>query len=426
MARVFATVGMGPWPFDRLVDALEAVSADHDVFAQIGTTTRTPTYPHRRFIDPSEFDRRLAEADVVITHAGNTVRVVQRTGRVPITIAREAARGEMANDHQVRFVEHERSRSPIIVLDGDLSGLGAAVDGFDALAGTVGQRPVPHRSRPAEVTRLLTPLWRDTRRTNPLHDDPTRRLSWSFAQLADLDGPHLDLGCGAGALVTALSGHTDRPVVGADPMPRAGPGVVGLVRIGGRDPLPFPDAAFTSVSMLDSLEHVWDESAVLAEVRRVLAPGGHLVVTVPRRHWLGFLDPDNAKFRWPRLHRRAYSLRFGAATHHRRFVDRDDGMCGDLAVERGEHHHYGAAELFERLDGAGFDVVGCDAANLWWRLADVPRLLLPESLRRLTHPILRVDARWFHQANLFVVATRGRGAPRAGAVPGPERTTWRQ
>lgn len=406
MARVFVTVGMGPWPFDRLIDAVEKVAENHEVFAQIGTANRTPTYPHERFIGAHEFDRRLAEADIVITHAGNTVRLVQRLGKVPVAVAREESRGEMANDHQVRFAEFERDLSPIIVLDGDLSDLAATVDGFGELSAMVSSRPVPPASDPRLISQRLTPVWRDTQVMNPLFDAPTRRLSWAFAQLVDIEGPHLDIGCGRGELLAALADHADRPIAGVDPQPWADALVDCISVVEARQPLPFDDGSFTSVSMLDSLEHVWSEEAVLGEAKRVLAPGGNLVVTVPRRHWLSILDPDNAKFRWPRIHRFVYSLRFGKSAYRRRFEDRSDGMVGDLAVERGEHHNYDTADLFDLLDRAGFDVVATDAANLFWRFADIPRLLLPAPLARVTHPFLRTDARWFHQANLFVVARR--------------------
>jgi ubiquinone/menaquinone biosynthesis C-methylase UbiE len=55
--------------------------------------------------------------------------------------------------------------------------------------------------------------------------------------------------------------------------------------------LPFPSGFFTSASALDVLEHVPDENDLLAEIRRVLAPGGALIVTAPRRHIFSFLDP---------------------------------------------------------------------------------------------------------------------------------------
>ncbi len=45
--------------------------------------------------------------------------------------------------------------------------------------------------------------------------------------------------------------------------------------------LPFSDAAFDVVTMLDVLEHLSDDRAALGEVRRVLKPGGRYVFSVP-------------------------------------------------------------------------------------------------------------------------------------------------
>lgn len=52
------------------------------------------------------------------------------------------------------------------------------------------------------------------------------------------------------------------------------------------DVLPLPDACADVVTSFTVLEHVADERLALAEIRRVLRPGGLLVVTVPNRWWL--------------------------------------------------------------------------------------------------------------------------------------------
>ncbi|WP_431933469.1 hypothetical protein [Micromonospora sp. RP3T] len=118
MARVLVTVGMGPWPFDRLIHGVAPLCAAHEVFVQTGTSTVTPPCPHEAFLPLDDLRERLAAADVVITHAGNTVRLVQRLGRVPVAVAREAARGEMGNDHQVAYLrDEERSGRVIAVWD---------------------------------------------------------------------------------------------------------------------------------------------------------------------------------------------------------------------------------------------------------------------------------------------------------------------
>jgi len=49
------------------------------------------------------------------------------------------------------------------------------------------------------------------------------------------------------------------------------------------DRLPFPDAAFDRVAVVDMLEHVPDDRAFVAELARVTRPGGRLVVNTP--HW---------------------------------------------------------------------------------------------------------------------------------------------
>ena len=50
--------------------------------------------------------------------------------------------------------------------------------------------------------------------------------------------------------------------------------------------LPFPDNTFDLVALLDTIEHIADELAVLNEVRRVLKPDGRVIITVPAFMWL--------------------------------------------------------------------------------------------------------------------------------------------
>ena len=54
--------------------------------------------------------------------------------------------------------------------------------------------------------------------------------------------------------------------------------------------LPFADATFASVVAIHSIEHVPDPERMLAEVARVLAPGGRAMFATPNR--LTFGRPD--------------------------------------------------------------------------------------------------------------------------------------
>ncbi|HMG65732.1 MAG TPA: hypothetical protein VK599_22530 [Streptosporangiaceae bacterium] len=158
MARILVTVGMGPWPFDRLISAVAPLCARHEVFAQTGTSLVQPPCPHQAFLAFDECQARIRDADVVICHAGNTVRVIQRLGRVPIAMARRAALGEMGNDHQVHYLRQEASRGPVVALR-DAGDLACLVEAHPAeQARLLRERPVPPAASAADIIGVLDAL----------------------------------------------------------------------------------------------------------------------------------------------------------------------------------------------------------------------------------------------------------------------------
>jgi len=64
--------------------------------------------------------------------------------------------------------------------------------------------------------------------------------------------------------------------------------------------LPFDDNSFDKILCLDTFEHVGDEGATVSEIRRVLKPGGLLVLSVPHR-FLDALDGNNFRHNFPWL-----------------------------------------------------------------------------------------------------------------------------
>ena len=98
----------------------------------------------------------------------------------------------------------------------------------------------------------------------------------------------LDAGCGGGGQLPTLSALG--PVVGVEPVAAAAQVArdrrVGEVVEGRVEALPFSDAHFDLVTALDVVEHVDDDRRALSEMRRVTAPEGWLVVTVPAYQWL--------------------------------------------------------------------------------------------------------------------------------------------
>jgi 2-polyprenyl-6-hydroxyphenyl methylase/3-demethylubiquinone-9 3-methyltransferase len=107
----------------------------------------------------------------------------------------------------------------------------------------------------------------------------------------------LDLGCAGGFMAEALA-RRGAVVTGIDPAAdavasaRAHASAEGLsIRYdeGTGEALPYPDAAFDAVVCVDVLEHVADLDAVLAEVRRVLKPGGWFLFDTINTGWLAWL-----------------------------------------------------------------------------------------------------------------------------------------
>ncbi|MGI8904298.1 MAG: class I SAM-dependent methyltransferase [Solirubrobacteraceae bacterium] len=96
----------------------------------------------------------------------------------------------------------------------------------------------------------------------------------------------LDLGCGTGELTAALAlagAHAIGIEVARAALRRARaehPGLdFRLAPLGG--PLPLADGCLDLVFSSEVIEHVADTASWLSEIRRVLAPGGRVLVTTP-------------------------------------------------------------------------------------------------------------------------------------------------
>jgi len=91
--------------------------------------------------------------------------------------------------------------------------------------------------------------------------------------------------------------------------------------------LPFPDATFDAVAAFDVIEHCDPEDVALAEVLRVLRPGGRFLMSVPAYTW-AWSDFDVAN------------------GHHRRYTKRRAVAALERAGFRVERATYGFATVF--------------------------------------------------------------------------------
>jgi SAM-dependent methyltransferase len=140
----------------------------------------------------------------------------------------------------------------------------------------------------ARYGRAIRDYYEDLWERLPADLDPPsfeRRLRFLLDEVRSGDRA-LDIGCGAGEFTAAIA-QAGAAAIGVDVAEAAvararsrHPGVsFDLVRFDG--PLPFDDGSFDLAWASEVIEHVADTARWLSEVRRVLAPGGRLLITTP-------------------------------------------------------------------------------------------------------------------------------------------------
>jgi ubiquinone/menaquinone biosynthesis methyltransferase len=175
-----------------------------------------------------------------------------------------------------------------------------------------------------------------------------RRWKRRLIALAELrpDDRVLDLACGTGDLVFAAADEA-RVAVGLDithrmlqlaRSKRGAPLVTGDMLA-----LPFPDGAFSVITTGYGLRNVPDLSAAIAEIRRVLVPGGRLLS-------LDFNRPSNAAIRGAYL---LYLTVIGSALGFALHRDPDTYRYIPESIRR----YPGAHGVARILEASGFDRV---------------------------------------------------------------------
>jgi SAM-dependent methyltransferase len=123
-------------------------------------------------------------------------------------------------------------------------------------------------------------------------------------QVTDRRPRILDVGCGTGANLLMLSkyGDAEGVDVSEDALSFCRARGLDKVKLGAGEELPYEDGAFDLVTALDVVEHMDDDLAGLKEMRRVLRPGGRVLLFVPTFMFLWGLQDDISH------HRRRYRL----------------------------------------------------------------------------------------------------------------------
>jgi phosphoethanolamine N-methyltransferase len=196
----------------------------------------------------------------------------------------------------------------------------------------------------------------------------------------------LDIGCGAGGIDIALvRGHgaglvtaidVEDTVVGSARalVAREGLGTrITVVKVA-PGPLPFPPGTFDVVFSKDSMVHIADKHALMAEVFRVLKPGGRFIAS----DWL--IGHDHAPSPEMAAYMTAEGLEFSMASPERyRDAMRSAGFIDVSTDSRNAWYRDTAKQELERLRGplgaAAARIVGQESVDhnilIWSRMIPV-------------------------------------------------------
>lgn len=167
--------------------------------------------------------------------------------------------------------------------------------------------PHANADKPTKVRSMFAAIAKSYDLNNRLHslwqDQAWRRFAVRKAEVKTADRV-LDVACGTGDLTEAFARTGAAEVIGLDftaemldiardKAPRhLGPAAHKVsYQQGDAQQLPFPNAAFDVVSIAFGIRNVQDPMRALREFRRVLRPGGRLIV-------LEFAEPALAPVRW--------------------------------------------------------------------------------------------------------------------------------
>jgi len=120
----------------------------------------------------------------------------------------------------------------------------------------------------------------------------------------------LDVGCGTGANLLLLSQYGDAEGVdiSEDALMFCRERGLEQVKLGAGEELPYENGTFDLVTAFDVVEHMDDELVGLREMRRVLRPGGKVLLFVPTFMFLWGLQDEvsnhRRRYRLPELRRR--------------------------------------------------------------------------------------------------------------------------
>lgn len=111
LLMIFITTGSRSFQFNRLLEAVDKAIENGDitdkVFAQVGSSDyKVKNYESVGFLNHEEFNKKMQECDIVLTHGGTGVIVnAVKMGKRVVAVPRLEKFHEVVDDHQIQLVQ---------------------------------------------------------------------------------------------------------------------------------------------------------------------------------------------------------------------------------------------------------------------------------------------------------------------------------
>lgn len=235
------------------------------------------------------------------------------------------------------------------------------------------------------------------------------RYGFAWEHIVEGAKAHLDFGCYDGSFLASVAGKKVGKLTGVDINREAAAKArekypqLEIIHITHTVPLPFEDGRFSSITVLDVIEHVSEQHELLRELHRVLSEEGVIIITVPGKHVFSFLDLGNLKFRFRKVHRWYYCRRYSPEAYEARYVSHPDGLVGDISAAKQWHEHFSRRKLARMLSEAGFEVSLFDGTGFFGRIIIIAGILLGrfQGWQKVIRKLFQLDAKCFKSMNLY-------------------------
>lgn len=249
---------------------------------------------------------------------------------------------------------------------------------------------------------------------NPFPPKAPHSLVWQYLNDNQIRGSFLDYGAHDGKILKILSDRGFVTVgVGLDAnravvqnSSKHLPDNVTLKLILKNSPLEFDDDTFDVITILGVIEHVHNQSKLLSELYRVLKPGGRILVIVPGKNFFSFLDLGNWKFIFPRLHKLYYEITHSKEEYKKRYIICENGLIGDIEVEKSWHQHFSPYELRSLMEDSGFSFLYSDGRGLFFRLIVLINLITLRIFNFFFKKLLNLDSQLFSQDEIMICCSK--------------------